>query len=168
MITGAVLSPCKRFRHRLWRIWDEAGPRLVVIMLNPSTADESTNDPTILWLIAFARLHGFGGIEVLNLYDYRTPSPLELKRQRFPYSLTNVTRSLVQLADTIVSMHGGKVVCAWGANAQPNRALDLRIDLMLEDLTAYRFDAPLTKNGQPRHPLYLKRDTQLVEWEALA
>ena len=60
---GAQLSQCRRFRYRLWRVWDGALPSVLFIMLNPSIADECDDDPTIRRCIGFAKAWGFGGIE---------------------------------------------------------------------------------------------------------
>ncbi len=42
---GAILSG--RYRYLLWRTWDETCPRLLWVLLNPSKADEQTDDPTL-------------------------------------------------------------------------------------------------------------------------
>src|SRR4051812_15620668 len=71
MKTTAEFSPCRRYRFALWRRWD-SGPQVLFAMLNPSTADETTNDPTIRRCIGFARAWGFGSLAVGNLFAFRT------------------------------------------------------------------------------------------------
>lgn len=77
MKTGANLSECRRYRFSLWRIWDEALPYALFIGLNPSTADETANDPTITRCINFAKDWGYGGIYMANLFAYRATDPSE-------------------------------------------------------------------------------------------
>ena len=75
----ALFSPCGRFRYRLGRRWGE-GPTIAFVLLNPSTADDQRDDPTIRRCIGFARRLGFGGLEVVNLYAYVATDPAELRR----------------------------------------------------------------------------------------
>ena len=82
--SGATFDRSGRYRYRLWRQWDSALPTVAYIMLNPSTADETANDPTMRACIRIAKLSGFGGMEVVNLFAYRTPDPRRLKQIRNP------------------------------------------------------------------------------------
>lgn len=154
--SGAVISPCGFYRYRLWRRWDLEGRVALWVMLNPSTADASTNDPTILAIIDFAKRWGFGGIEVVNLYAYRTKSPDVLKAAGYPVGPDNdmTIRALVK--------QNRHVVCAWGSKAQPERAQ------AVHELIAAHADPQylqLNKDGSPKHPLYVKRDTEPSYWE---
>lgn len=161
MISGAVISDDGRFRTRLWRIWDPELPRVLWLMLNPSTADAEKNDATILKTIAFTRAWGrFGGIEVCNLYAYRTVSPAALKAARYPVGPQNdaTIRALMQ----VTTESTGIVMAAWGAHAQPNRALDVYTDAQILGVPLYHLG--LNKNGSPKHPLYLPLDTERQEW----
>src|SRR5690349_1903454 len=73
---GAVISPCERYRYRLWRSWgDGAGGFAVFIMCNPSTADASINDATIRKCIGFAKRWRMHGIRVVNLFALRSRDP---------------------------------------------------------------------------------------------
>ena len=78
MRKSAVISACGIYRIELRRIWDDAKPVLIVCMLNPSRADDQRNDPTVLALIHFASLWGYGGILIINLFSYRSSSPAEM------------------------------------------------------------------------------------------
>ena len=69
METSAVLSPCRQYRYALWRKWAD-GPQVLFVMLNPSTADESVDDPTIRRCISFAKAWGFGSLSVGNLFAF--------------------------------------------------------------------------------------------------
>lgn len=74
-LRGAVISDDGRYRYRLWRTWAPELPRMAWIMLNPSTADAEVDDPTIRRCVGFAKREGCGGIEVVNLYAYRSTDP---------------------------------------------------------------------------------------------
>ena len=72
---GATFSKCKIYRYRLWRIWDAKKPTVLFIMLNPSTAGSTMDDPTIKRCIGFAKSWGYGGLYVGNLFAYRSTQP---------------------------------------------------------------------------------------------
>jgi hypothetical protein len=74
---SAVISPCGRYRYRLDRRWAD-GPSIAWIMLNPSTADSNTDDPTIRRIRAFSQAWGFGALTVVNLYAWRATDPRDL------------------------------------------------------------------------------------------
>jgi len=145
---GATFSRDRRYRYRLWRRWDRARPVVAFVMLNPSTADARRDDPTIRRCIGFARRWGYGGIEVVNLFAYRSTDPRLLRRLRDPVGRDNhrhIRRALRKAALVIVG---------WGA---------WTVRSPLEDLGRARC-LGLTSGGQPRHPLYLRRDVQHVPY----
>ena len=80
MNTGAIFSSDRIFRYILWRTWNEQNGHLMVIGLNPSTADETQDDPTIRRCVGFARQWGYGGLYMLNLFAYRATDPSELMK----------------------------------------------------------------------------------------
>ena len=73
--TSARLSDDRRYRYLLVRRWDNTLPDATFVMLNPSTADERDDDPTIRKCIGFAKRWGCGGIKVVNLYAFRATNP---------------------------------------------------------------------------------------------
>lgn len=75
MNTNAILSEDRKYRYVLSRIWDESKPMVMIIGLNPSTADETKNDPTIIRCIDFAKSWGYGGVYMLNLFAFRATLP---------------------------------------------------------------------------------------------
>ena len=87
--SGAVFSDCRKFRYALWRMWDGDKPLVMIIGLNPSTADEKVNDPTISRCISFARSWGYGGVCVTNLFGFRATSPTHLKAHHDPIGKEN-------------------------------------------------------------------------------
>ncbi|MFT0140725.1 DUF1643 domain-containing protein [Alcanivoracaceae bacterium MT1] len=156
MIKGAEISPCGRYRWVLTRNWFSAAGVLPFVMLNPSTADAEKDDPTIRRCISFAEREGFGGIEVVNLYSFRATSPKDMLAADDP--IGRETDSWLFRAATLPAR---RVVCAWGANAQPERVRAVA-DLIgpVADLVCLG----TTKAGHPRHPLYVKGDQPLVPW----
>ena len=151
----ACLSPGRNHRFALWRVWAQ-GPLLGFIMLNPSVANEIENDPTIRRCIAFARRDGYAGIIVCNLRSDIATNPDGIPACSPVADRENVmhTRRRFGLC--------GIVIAAWGVNAT---RIGAKLDVSCEHFALHRL-GELTKNGSPRHPLYLKSTTPIVEWRA--
>ncbi|MEH6402829.1 MAG: DUF1643 domain-containing protein, partial [Sneathiella sp.] len=81
--SGAEFSDCNKYRYSLWRRWD-AGPTVSFLMLNPSTADGSSNDPTVERCHRRAVAMGFGALEVINIFGFRATDPKDLKKAKDP------------------------------------------------------------------------------------
>lgn len=154
MKSGAIFSEDRRYRYVLWRIWDKSKPKVMIVGLNPSTADETMNDPTINRCINFAKLWGYGGLYVLNLFAFRATLPKDLRKAEDPISDKNddYIKSYAKLCD--------KVVCAWGNNGSYNKR-GQKVLLYLDN--AYYIK--LNKSGEPAHPLYLKKDLKPVKFK---
>ena len=151
---GAVFDASGRYRYSLWRAWSAYHPRIVFVLLNPSTADEHRNDPTIRRCIGFARAWKFGSVEVVNLFAYRATDARELFKIDDPVGVENdlFLKQAVERCST--------VVVGWGS-----RGTLLGRDRKVLSLLANKKDVlclGITKDGQPRHPLYVKGDTVLV------
>tara|TARA_B100001094_G_C17999483_1_gene704394 strand:- start:121 stop:579 length:459 start_codon:yes stop_codon:yes gene_type:complete len=148
MEKGAIISDCKKFRYRLWRVWDKTKPKVLFIMLNPSTADENNDDPTIRRCINFAKSWGYGGVFIGNLFAYRTAYPKELKEAGFLIGDDNEShlKEMKGLCD--------KVVCAWGNQFEAPS----RITSIFDNL----YCIELSKTGIPKHPLYLKKELKPI------
>lgn len=157
MIASAVLSPCGRYRYRLRRTWDTGVQVLGFVMLNPSTADATTDDPTIRRCIGFARDWGFGGLAVANLYAYRATKPADLWLAEDPVGPENDEH----LAALFTASDVGMVVAAWGANARPDRVTE--VSALPGAVTLHALG--LTKDGAPRHPLYMPKTATPTPWE---
>lgn len=129
-------------------------------MLNPSTADAAVDDPTIRRCVGFAKSYGFGGIEVVNLYAYRATNPEDLQLVDDPVGQPDNTDTLISAAKTL-----GVIVCAWGTGAKkaPYGASHAAEVLgWLCKFGAQTFSlGPLTKEGYPKHPLYISGGTKL-------
>lgn len=149
---GASLSPCGRYRYKLWRRWDWARPAVLFVMLNPSTADAERDDPTIRKCIGFARRWGMGGIRVVNLYAWRATKPTALKHVRQPVGEDLGGYNANDLAISAAASDAGRMVVAWGSWPGP---FSMRT-AVVQRLLAGRGDVEalkLTKDGQPWHPL---------------
>jgi len=130
------------YRYWLLREWDRTRPRLNWVMLNPSTADAERDDPTLRRCLQFARGWGFGAVEVTNVYALRATTPRALQQVRDPVGPENdrVLRDCAARCD--------RVAVAWGNGGRERAAA-----------VAVLLDRPLwclkvTRQGQPRHPLY--------------
>lgn len=164
VIKGAHLSEDGVYRYTLWREWEltqPSDPAMFFIMLNPSTADETDDDPTLRRCIGFAQREGFKGVQLFNLFAFRARFPHYVRQADDPVGPENDQWLEIPLR----LGHGeSKVVCAWGANPMAipraeyvkQRATELGTPLYHLGLTEY------TK--VPRHPLYLKSDTPLELW----
>lgn len=153
----AVYSPCERYRYALTRTWDSDGQRLLFIMLNPSKATELANDPTIERCERRARSLGYGALRVCNLFALRETDPARLRRARSPVGPENErqVRDAVGWADDIL--------CAWGVHgAHRNQCAE--VAKWLGDCADRVLVLGLTKEGHPRHPLYLPYAAEPVAW----
>lgn len=158
MLSEAVYSPCETYRYALTRRW-EAGPGILWIMLNPSTADELKNDPTIERCERRSRALGAGAYRIVNLFAYRATDPAALKRAEAPEGPRNGRAVLdgCRWAD--------RIICGWGVHgahrdAGPRWAARLtREGFALESLGQ-------TKDGHPRHPLYVPYTADPTPWTA--
>ncbi len=151
---GAVFSPCRRYRYALYRRWAE-GSQVAWIMLNPSTADEQDDDPTIRRCIGFSKAWGHGGLVVGNLFALRATDPRELYAiGRDPVGPENDGHLRRMAAESAV------VVAAWGNHG----TLHARGEIV-QKMIGGMYSLGLTRSGQPKHPLYVAAATPLVLWE---
>lgn len=153
---GAILSDCGRYRYALWRRWEPRRPDLLVVGLNPSTADATQDDPTIRRCVGFARQWGYGGLLVANLFAYRTPHPRQLKQAAEPIGPQN-DQWIGQLAS-----RAALVLVAWG-NHGSYLGRDRAVLARLPDPHCLT----VTRQGQPGHPLYLPAASQPVPFPGL-
>lgn len=157
--TGAMLSEDGIYRYRLWRIWDDAKPMAVWIMLNPSTADASRDDPTIRRCIGFSRAFDFGGMEIVNLYALRATNPATLRTVADPTGPNNDEH----IRRACSGIGAGRVICAWGASVYAlHRASAVRQLIWHE--VGQPWCLGKTKDGSPFHPLYRPNSTRLEQF----
>lgn len=147
--SGAVFSPCRRWRYLLWRRWDPARPVANFLMLNPSTADEVQLDPSCTRARRYAERWGFGALIVTNLFGWRATDPEEMKAARDPVGRGNDRAILRAARDSAL------VVCAWGNHGAHLGRSDAVRHLLDRAGIAPRV-LRMTGSGEPAHPLYLR------------
>lgn len=155
LTTGAaVFSDDGLYRYRLTRTWDESRPSCLYVMLNPSTADAETDDPTICRCIGFADRAGFGGLTVTNLFAWRATDPRELRTMPVSKIGSGNDEHIRQCAERVDT-----VIAAWGALP---KSLRWRAHDVAALLPRHTVCLGLTKTAAPRHPLYVAGDTSFV------
>ena len=155
VISAAAFSRDGRYRYTLERVWDPAGSVCVFVMLNPSVADDKVTDPTVRRCVGFARRWGYGGLRVLNLFALRSTDPKALYADPAPVGVENDDHLLALTRPD----RAGLVVCGWGAHgALHGRAWHVADMLRKAGVKLHRLGA--TAGGEPRHPLYVKGDTE--------
>jgi hypothetical protein len=165
MTKGAEISADGKYRYVLWRRWDKTRPRLIFVMLNPSTADAEHDDATIRVCMGRARRGGYGGIRVLNLFAFRATDPSELKTCADPVGPENdhfIERYLA------LRPFGEKTIAAWGDGGLMRGIRRPRwsevVDLICGDMGDDLYHLGLTKAAQPRHPLRVPYTTAPELW----
>ena len=125
------------------------------VCLNPSTADEEQDDPTVRRCIRYAKEWDYGGLAVLNLFAFRATDPETMKQAGNPIGPVN------DIYISIWSVKAGITVCAWGVHGDfLDRAREVLPLLYQPHYLA------LTAGGLPRHPLYLKADLKPIPFES--
>lgn len=154
--SSAVYSTSMIYRYALTREWSE-GTRLLFVMLNPSTADERRNDPTVERCERRARSLGCGAMRVVNLFAYRATDPRDLKAAAAPVGPGNddMLRRSAIWADL--------VLCAWGVHGA-YQGRGAQVEILLRENSDRLCHLGLTRQGFPRHPLYTGYAAPLVEW----
>jgi hypothetical protein len=155
---SAIISKCGKYRYRLERIVGPGSKTCLFIMLNPSTADAVTNDRTIRRCMGFAEAFGCGRLVVGNLFAFRTRKPAELRRApspEGPYNLRHL-RKMCGEADIVIA--------AWGVSGK-HLGQDDRVRQMLQTWGVPLHYLGLTKDGHPRHPLYMKGALRPRPWK---
>jgi hypothetical protein len=154
---GAIISVCGRYRYSLTRTLDDANQRSILwVMLNPSTADASTDDRTIGRLRGFSQRWGFGAFTVVNLYALRSPNPADLWAADDPIGPDN--DSHIERA----AMNHETCVVAWGGNAESEHAA--AVHSVLARFHDHVMCLGVVASGAPKHPLYVHSETELQPW----
>jgi len=154
----AEFSADKVYRYRLWREWGDIESRCCFLMLNPSVADDELDDPTIRRCIGFATRWGFGALDVVNIFAFRSTDPRALKTAEDPVGPDNNAHIAA------VAQRAGKVVAAWGNHgALYGRSTFVRHHLRELGIVPMAFR--ITKQGEPEHPLYQRDDAVLIPFE---
>ena len=152
----ASYSDCEAYRYGLERVW-AAGPRVAFVMLNPSTATETANDPTVERCERRARALGFGGFAVGNIFGFRATDPKVMRAVADPVGPANDTAILAMAAAA------DRVVCAWGTHGV-HLGRGVAVAALLRGVGVPLYHLGLSKAGMPKHPLYIGYETQPVLW----
>ncbi|MCV6545750.1 MAG: DUF1643 domain-containing protein [Cohaesibacter sp.] len=156
--SSALYSPCERYRYALSRQWDEKGKKLLFLMLNPSKATELKNDPTIERCERRAIALGYGAFRACNLFAFRATDPRDLKKEKQPIGPDNLAHILIgaNWADDIL--------CAWGTHGS-HMGLGFAVKALLEQQNHSLLHLGLSKDGHPKHPLYIAYSEQPQRWQ---
>ncbi len=155
----AIYSDCERYRYSLTRIWDPAGRKALFVMLNPSTATEVQNDPTVERCERRARALGFGAFQVTNIFAWRDTDPKKMRAAAEPVGADN-DQAILDGA-----LWADQVIAAWGthgAHLDRGPAVEALLRRAGHDL----FHLGLSKAGHPKHPLYIAYSQNPAPWPA--
>lgn len=144
----AVYSDSLQYRYSLTRTWDAEGRKVHFVMLNPSTATEVQNDPTVERCERRARTLGFGAFRVTNIFAWRETDPAKMKKVADPVGPDN---------DAAISQAcewADQTVCAWGTNGTHLNRGAVTLDLV-KAANVPLYHLGLSKHGHPKHPLYI-------------
>jgi len=155
----AVFSECERYRYLLRIVWDPSAPLMANISLNPSTADEMHDDPTLRRIKEFARKFGHGGLLMTNLFAFRATDPKDMKAEKNPVGQADWNDVHIREA----AVEAKTIVCAWGMHGEfLGRGAEVRSMLARAGHALKCFK--LCSNGQPYHPLYLPASSDLIDF----
>ena len=151
----ALFSPCRRYRYTLWRRWGGRRGYAMFVGLNPSTADEERDDPTVRRCIGYARAWGYSGLCMTNIFAFRATDPAVMLAEPDPVG-ADTDYWLVESA-----RRAAIVVAAWGVHGA-HRDRHAQVRALLPSLHRLR----LTMHGYPGHPLYLPKALKPRAWPA--
>lgn len=158
-ISGASFSDCRQYRYALWRIWDESKPLVMFIGLNPSTASESSDDPTIRRVKSIAKNLGFGGVYMMNCFPLVSTDPSVLESFYDAGSIHD-TKDIENMRWLLyVSKKCTEIIFAWG-NFKEAEGRGQSLAGYFKNAKALH----INKNGSPKHPLYCKADIKPVDF----
>ena len=153
----AVYSNCELYRYSLTRSWDSSAKKVLFIMLNPSTATEIQNDPTVERCERRAKALGYGAFKVCNIFAYRSTDPKIMRLQKDPIGPEN-DKIIIKSANW-----SNNIICAWGTNGcHLNRGKKIEALLRAKNFTLTHLG--LSKDGHPKHPLYISYKVSPENW----
>lgn len=153
----AEFSPCRRYRYALGRRWLSGKRMLVWVLLNPSTADESVNDPTVRRCLDYSKRWNFDALVILNLFAFREKNRAAMKTETDPVGPSN------RLAFRKYIAPNQQVLCAWGTDGM-HRRQDAQAKKWIEEEGGQLFILRLNQNGTPAHPGRLPKTLNLQVW----
>ncbi len=154
----AVYSPCEAYRYLLTRVWNPDGEKALFVMLNPSTATEVQNDPTVERCERRARALGFGAFRVTNIFAFRATDPRVMRVMADPIGPGNDAA----IADSAQGW-ADRIICAWGTHGA-HLGRGAQVERLLRATGRPLFTLGLSQGGHPKHPLYIGYDRQPELW----
>jgi len=153
----AIYSDCERYRYALTRVWKFEASRLVFVMLNPSTATEVQNDPTVERCERRARTLGFGSLQVTNIFAWRDTDPKKMRTAKDPIGPDN-DKTIMEACSW-----GDQIIAAWGTHgAHLGRGVQVKQILRSTDKPVFHLG--ISKGGHPKHPLYIAYSQKPEIW----
>lgn len=153
----ATYSDCEHYRYALTRVWDAAGGKVAFVMLNPSTATERQNDPTVERCERRARALGYGGFRVCNIFAWRDTDPKNMRAAADPVGPENDS------AITEAALWADRIICAWGTHGA-HLQRGATVETLLRETGLPLYHLGLSKAGHPKHPLYISYSEQPRPW----
>lgn len=151
----AIFSPCRKYRYLLESVWDGDAGIVTFVMLNPSTADETNEDPTNTRCRRYVEAWGLGGLRFVNLFAYRAVDPRDMKAAQDPIGPGN------DEAIVTACLGAKMIVCAWGSHGQ-HLSREATVTELLREFPLHVLR--LNRGGSPTHPLYLPRALRPQSW----
>ena len=150
---SAIFSEDRRYRYVLWRVWSQTRRPLLMIGLNPSTANEISDDPTITRMMVRANKAGYGSLVMTNLYAFVSSNPDVLLEDGDFIGIETDAYLIqaIQIAD--------RVICGWGSFPAARKRADYVLKMIPQP-----YCLGVNIDGQPKHPLYLSYDTPVVKF----
>lgn len=152
--SGAIFSKCRKYRYVLRRVWDNKKNTVNFIGLNPSTANELDDDPTIRRCVNYAKAWDYGGIFMLNIFAFRATDPKIMQEARTPIGKLNDF-----YLKKCCNLMGSITIACWGVHG-----VYLGRNIEVRNLIPSLLCLGKTKDGHPKHPLYLKKDLKPVRY----
>lgn len=160
MWCGAHISDDDQYRLMLVRVWDESCVTLGVVMLNPSTADAMQDDPTIRKVMTIAKAHGYGGIAVYNMASLRATNPDKLLAAPGIVAIGPDNGTYLRQCALVHK----DILVAWGSHKFADRERTAVVYYMLQSMGSHVWCLGVNKDGNPKHPLYLRNDTKMIPY----
>lgn len=155
---AAIISDDGVYRYCAGRQWDTGLPFVSWIMLNPSTADAEVDDPTVRRCVEFSKRWGFGTLNIANLYALRATEPSKLRTYTGDPVGPRNDECIAQ-----VCAAGSVIILAWGTGSYSGGRVAAVWEI-IKALPVAKLCLGVTKDGSPRHPLYVRGDTRLSHW----
>lgn len=152
----AVYSDCEHYRYLLTRVW-APGPKALFVMLNPSTATETQNDPTVERCERRSRALGCGAFRVTNIFAWRDTDPRRMRAAMDPVGPGN-DAAIIDSA-----LWADLILCAWGTHGA-HLGRGAQVAALLRGTGQPLYHLGLAKAGEPKHPLYIGYDRQPERW----